>query len=78
MKVPTSVSQQVGICTKSLCVCIADFYLVLRFMAQYKSIQVYIYRIKMMTTCRVLYLSDPPIMTQICREFSPTVYIYCI
>ena len=27
-----------------------------------------------MTTCRVLYLSDPPIRTQICREFSPTVY----
>jgi len=27
-----------------------------------------------MTSCRVLYLSDPPMRTQICREYSPTVY----
>ena len=24
-----------------------------------------------MTTCRVLYLSDPPVRTRICRVFSP-------
>ena len=29
-------------------------------------------RIKMMTTSRVQYLSDPPITTQPCRGFSPT------
>ena len=31
-----------------------------------------IYRIKIVTTCRVLYLSDPPIRTRICRACSPT------
>jgi len=25
-----------------------------------------------MTTCRVLYLSDPPVRIRICREFFPT------
>ena len=34
------------------------------------------YRIKIMTTCHVLYLSDPPIRTQICREVSPTMNTY--
>jgi len=37
-------------------------------------IQVWIYRIKITTTCRVLYLSDLPVRTQIRREFSTTVW----
>jgi len=31
------------------------------------------YRIKIVTTCLVLYLSDPAISTQICRAFAPRV-----
>jgi len=74
IKVPTSVSQQFWICTKSLWIYIADLLfstsppgaVLIQFSSK-------MYRIRIVTTCLVLYLSDPAISTQICRAFAPRV-----
>jgi len=52
--------------------CITDFCLYCVPWRSTNFIQVQIYRTTIVTTCRVLYLSDSPVRTQICREFPPT------
>jgi len=67
IKVLTCVSQQIRICTKSICICIhcsrwccRSLFSTARPGRCINLIQAWIYCNKMMTTCRVLYLSSPP------------------
>jgi len=86
-EVPTSFSKQIWICTKYLVICTAAFCLYDAPWRRTNSNWIQIYPIKMMTTCRVLYLSDFLERIQFFWEFSPTdiciyvsmcIYIYYI
>ena len=74
LKVPTSVLRQIWICTKSLFICTADLRVYGALWHRTNSNEIQIYRTKIMTTCRVLYLSDSPERIQICWEIALTAY----
>jgi len=76
LKIPTSVEKQIQICTQSLRICTADLCL---YCAPWRStnfIQVYIYRSKTMTICRVLYLSAAKRITFVVNFTLRYVYLH--
>jgi len=75
MNVPTSVKKQIWICTKSIWSCITDLCLYCDPWCSTNFIQAWSFRTKIITTSRVLYLSDSPerLGTQICRDFSTSL-----